>query len=167
MISPEIISYLEATALTYRNQLNDIYSNSWSILNGLDDTLTLSNVTKAAYRMGAEKGRGGRGSIFVFSSGNRGWEGFNCGYKPQANIPETIIIGAVDQDDRILNYSEGCPAVIATAYSSRAYQRNIVSHSPSANARSLRLLAMLVGLTSRGHLPPPPWLLGSLRLCCR
>jgi kexin len=68
----------EAAALNHMMQGNDIYSCSWG---PADDGSTVSQLpvtTYKALRNGVMQGRGGKGSIYVFASGNGGQQQDDC-----------------------------------------------------------------------------------------
>ncbi|MFC1759682.1 S8 family serine peptidase, partial [Planctomycetota bacterium] len=86
---------MTALALTYKNQDVDIYNGSFG---PADDGFfhTVGPIRRAAFRAGVEQGRGGKGSIFVFSGGNSRLENGNSNYNPNANSRYTIAVASVD-----------------------------------------------------------------------
>lgn len=112
--------------MTHKYHLNHIFSNSWGPGSNQSLIYKIDRVAHAAYKKGVASGRGGKGNIYVFSSGNKGVQGNNCAFKGQSNIIETITIGGVDENAKHLDYSEGCSALMATTFSSRGDNRNIV-----------------------------------------
>ncbi|KAF6755696.1 peptidase S8/S53 domain-containing protein [Ephemerocybe angulata] len=87
----------EAIALNYGFQDVSLYS---SVLNGIN------------------KGRGGKGSVFVFAAGNGGWSGDQCNFDGYTNSIYSVTVGAVDQKGLHPKYSEACAAVMVVAYTS-------------------------------------------------
>ncbi|KAK9760030.1 pheromone processing endoprotease [Basidiobolus ranarum] len=77
-----------------------------------------SKVISDALVSGITKGRGGKGSIFVFATGNGGEYGDNCNFDGYANSIYTVSIGAIDRYDDRPFYSEQCSAQLAVTYSS-------------------------------------------------
>eukprot|EP00835_Amoeboradix_gromovi_P004344 NODE_332_length_10744_cov_0.374072.p5 type:complete len:280 gc:universal NODE_332_length_10744_cov_0.374072:8535-9374(+) len=70
----------EALAVNHGMQLNDIYSCSWG---PSDDGTTIDGPPEpvyAAFVNGIKNGRGGKGNIFVFASGNGGMHSDDCNY---------------------------------------------------------------------------------------
>jgi len=63
-------------------------------------------------------GRNGKGSIYIWASGNGRASSDTCNYDGYANSRFTIAIGAVGSDLRLSSYSEGCSALMAVAPSS-------------------------------------------------
>lgn len=117
MLSKEVTDQDEITSLNYRMDTNWIYSCSWG---PNDDGKTVQGPDKhveAAFINGIEKGRQGRGSIYVFATGNGGHLGDNCNFDGYTNSIYTISIGALDHKNRHPYYSEQCSAHLAVTYS--------------------------------------------------
>ncbi len=96
----------EAEAFAFQSQAIHIKSNSWGptdngkILDG-PGSLTLQSFQDAV-----TTGRGGRGTILVWAGGNGLEEGDDSNFDGYANAPETIAVGAVDNDGDVAFYSE-------------------------------------------------------------
>ncbi|XP_060852558.1 neuroendocrine convertase 1-like isoform X1 [Rhopalosiphum padi] len=108
---------MEARALINANSLVDIYSGSWG---PKDDGLMVDGpgvMAQMAFEIGATKGRNGRGSIYVFASGNGRMLFDNCASDGYVGNIHTVAISSVTMDGRAPEYAERCAAVIATAYS--------------------------------------------------
>lgn len=111
----------ESEALSY-NAIGavDIFSCSWG---PQDDGKTfgpmgfLTQRTLGLYTNGLH-GRMGKGSIYVWASGNGRGEGDTCGFDGYANSPFVIPVGAIDHLGKASWYSEGCAALMAVAPSS-------------------------------------------------
>ncbi|XP_028408147.1 proprotein convertase subtilisin/kexin type 4-like [Dendronephthya gigantea] len=94
----------------------DIFSNSWG---PPDSGLVIAGpgpLSLAALRKGANEGRGGLGSIYVFSAGNGGFFGDSCAFNGFVNNIYTIAVGAVDRYGKPLSSSEACGSVMTSAY---------------------------------------------------
>ena len=105
-----------AAAFGYRNDLNDIKSNSWGPAD--DGTVTyLSSVERTAIETGVASGRGGLGEIFVWAAGNGG-TGDRVDYDPYASSRYTIAIGAIGDGDYRAYYNETGSSMFAVAHSS-------------------------------------------------
>ncbi|KAJ3218316.1 pheromone processing endoprotease [Dinochytrium kinnereticum] len=118
LLSTNVTELEEAKALNYAYQLNDIYSCSWG---PKDDGTTLYKpppVVQKALLDGITNGRRGKGSIFVFASGNGGDYGDDCNFDGLANSIYTVTIGAIDRNDQHPSYSEKCTSILAVTYSS-------------------------------------------------
>ncbi|XP_052221797.1 furin-like protease kpc-1 isoform X21 [Dreissena polymorpha] len=124
----------EAAALNYKLSDIDIYSNSWGPSDNGQSVAPLPSVVNAAFKEGVEKGRGGKGAIYVWASGNGGYLD-DCQADGYANSIYTIAIAAVSKSGNVTSYSEYCTAVMAAAYSgdSRSNQNNqdITTTGPS------------------------------------
>jgi len=110
----------EAAALSFAPQTIDIYTNSWG---PLDDGQRLAGpgaLTLAALEAGVTNGRGGLGSIYVWSAGNGLAAGDNVNYDGYANSRYVIAVSAVDHNGVQSNYSEPGAPILVAAYSSGA-----------------------------------------------
>ncbi|KAL4865709.1 hypothetical protein BDV12DRAFT_146442 [Aspergillus spectabilis] len=108
----------EAAAINYAYQQNDIYSCSWG---PPDDGATMEQpgvLIKRAMVNGVQKGRDGKGSIFVFAAGNGATSGDNCNFDGYTNSIYSITVGAIDREGIHASYSESCSAQLVVAYSS-------------------------------------------------
>jgi subtilisin family serine protease len=108
----------EASALSYKLNYNDIYTNSWG---PPDDGKRLEGpgrLSLLALEQGVAQGRNGKGSIYVWACGNGKRSGDNCNYDGWANLRYTIAIGSVDFNGYSSWYSEPCAALLAVTPSS-------------------------------------------------
>jgi kexin len=118
ILSKPIDDVDEAAAINYGYQKNDIYSCSWG---PIDDGATMDApgiLIRRAMANGIQKGRGGKGSIFVFAAGNGASNGDNCNFDGYTNSIYSITVGAIDRDGKHPSYSESCSAQLVVAYSS-------------------------------------------------
>ncbi len=123
-----------ASAFKYRNDLNDVKSNSWGPSDN-GDFHTFSTTERNALRDSTSTGRGGLGEIFTWAAGNGGL-GDRVEYDPYAASRYTIAVGAVgDQDTRsyyneqgssmfVVTQSDGNNRGIYTTYSGSSYTSN-------------------------------------------
>eukprot|EP00092_Neocalanus_flemingeri_P004458 GFUD01004797.1.p1 GENE.GFUD01004797.1~~GFUD01004797.1.p1 ORF type:complete len:1325 (+),score=279.92 GFUD01004797.1:106-4080(+) len=116
MLDGQITDAVEAKSLSFNQDHIDIYSNSWG---PPDDGETLKGPGKLASRalqQGIQRGRSGKGSIYVWASGNGGMlDDCNCdGYA--ASI-FTIAVSSTNETGANPSYSEECSAILATTYS--------------------------------------------------
>ena len=107
-----------------------------------------------ALQQGVQKGRGGRGSIFVFASGNGG-SGDNCNYDGYTNSIYTISIGALGRDNRAPWYQEPCAAQMAVAYSSNSAIQIVRYYADPHPARASGALMIAEGWARAPPRPPP------------
>lgn len=120
LIADPVSDLTESQALSKYFSIIDIYSNSWGPADtgqGLDAPGRLVRETLARYA-GANIGRGGRGTIYVWASGNGRDRQDSCNYDGYANNPYVNAIGAVDYYGNQAWYSEGCAALMAVTPSS-------------------------------------------------
>uniref|UniRef100_A0A8B9ITL9 Proprotein convertase subtilisin/kexin type 4 n=1 Tax=Amazona collaria TaxID=241587 RepID=A0A8B9ITL9_9PSIT len=119
MLDGPITDMVEAQSLSLHPQHIHIYSASWG---PTDDGKTVDGpglLAAAAFHRGVNKGRGGLGSIFIWASGNGGINYDNCNCDGYTNSIYTLSVGSVLAGGRRPWYSEGCSAILTTAYSSR------------------------------------------------
>ena len=118
MLDGKVSDVVEAKSLSFNKSHIDIYSASW----GPNDNGTKlegpGKLASLALKEGVTKGRGGKGSIYVWSSGNGGWYGDNCNCDGYASSIFTITVSSTTERGTIPWYSEPCSATIATTYSS-------------------------------------------------
>ncbi|KAF7338023.1 PHOMO B domain-containing protein [Mycena venus] len=118
ILSGAISDVDEAAALNYDFQNVSIYSCSWgppdngAVMEGPDYL-----IDKAVLH-GINAGRGGKGSIFVFASGNGAGSGDQCNFDGYTNSIYSVTVSAVDHKGTRPYYSEGCTANMIAAYSS-------------------------------------------------
>ncbi|OAX84642.1 hypothetical protein ACJ72_00977 [Emergomyces africanus] len=108
----------EAASINYKYQENQIYSCSWG---PIDDGTTMDApgiLIRRAMVNGVQKGRGGRGSIFVFAAGNGAIHEDNCNFDGYTNSIYSVTVGSVDRNDDHPYYSEWCSAQLVVTYSS-------------------------------------------------
>lgn len=122
LIAAPTTDLVEGQALTKFFNSNHIYSNSWGPPDtgrGMDAPGLVTRTALA--RFTAEGlGREGKGSIYVWASGNGHDYGDTCAYDGYASNPYAIAIGAVNRNGQRSYYSEGCSALMAVAPSSGA-----------------------------------------------
>ena len=101
ILDGNIIDALEAKALSYNRDYIDIYSASWG---PNDDGKTVDGpgpLAKMALQQGAEKGRQGKGSIFVWASGNGGKYLDNCNCDGYTTSIYTLSVSSASEFGRI------------------------------------------------------------------
>ena len=119
ILSGKISTEDEAAAVVHRNDANMIYSCSWG---PADDGQAIDGpapLVLRAFVEGIQKGRGGKGSIYVFAAGN-GKSVDDCNYDGYANGIYSLTVGAIDHLDEMPVYMEPCAAQLAVTYSSSA-----------------------------------------------
>ncbi|XP_017052406.1 furin-like protease 1 isoform X2 [Drosophila ficusphila] len=118
MLDGDVTDAVEARSLSLNPQYIDIYSASWG---PDDDGKTVDGPGELASRAfieGTTKGRGGKGSIFIWASGNGGREQDNCNCDGYTNSIWTLSISSATEEGHVPWYSEKCSSTLATTYSS-------------------------------------------------
>ncbi|XP_069695249.1 furin-like protease 1 [Periplaneta americana] len=120
MLDGDVTDAVEARSLSLNPQHIDIYSASWG---PDDDGKTVDGPGELATRAfieGVTKGRSGKGSIFVWASGNGGRDHDNCNCDGYTNSIWTLSISSATENGYVPWYSEACSSTLATTYSSGA-----------------------------------------------
>jgi kexin len=118
ILSKMITDADEALAMNYAFQQNQIYSCSWG---PPDDGRSMDApgiLIKRAMVNAVQNGRDGKGSIYVFASGNGAASEDNCNFDGYTNSIYSITVGAVDRKGLHPYYSEHCSAQLVVTYSS-------------------------------------------------
>ncbi|KAG0152173.1 hypothetical protein CROQUDRAFT_56154 [Cronartium quercuum f. sp. fusiforme G11] len=118
ILSASISDADEASALNFGYQENHIYSCSWGPPDDGKSMEAPSRLIFKAMLNGIQKGRGGKGSVFVFASGNGGAVDDQCNFDGYTNSIYSITISAVDRKGFHPYYSEVCSANMVVTYSS-------------------------------------------------
>jgi len=128
MLDGQVSDAVEARSLSFNPDHIHIYSSSWG---PNDDGKTVDGPGKLAsraFQQGIYRGRDGKGSIFVWASGNGGRYKDNCNCDGYATSIFTITVSSTSESGSIPWYSEPCSATIATTYSSgTTSERQIVT----------------------------------------
>ncbi|KZT71253.1 subtilisin-like protein [Daedalea quercina L-15889] len=118
ILSGPIADVDEAAALNYDFQNTSIYSCSWGPPDNGRAMEGPNYLIKKAMVNGIQHGRGGKGSIFVFASGNGGRTDDQCNFDGYTNSIFSVTVAAVDHTGLHPDYSEACAANMVVAYSS-------------------------------------------------
>lgn len=128
MLDGDVTDAVEARSLSFNPQHIHIYSASWG---PDDDGRTVDGpgmLATKAFQNGIKHGRDGKGSIFVWASGNGGREKDNCNCDGYTNSIWTLSISSATEKGLVPWYSEACPSTLATTYSSGAFgDRQIIT----------------------------------------
>ncbi|CAD6196196.1 unnamed protein product [Caenorhabditis auriculariae] len=120
MLDGDVTDAVEAASVGHNSDYIDIYSASWG---PDDDGRTVdgpAKLTKNAFERGITTGRKGKGSIFVWASGNGGKDADSCNCDGYTNSIYTLSISSATENGNIPWYSEACSSTLATTYSSGA-----------------------------------------------
>lgn len=118
MLDGSVNDAVEARALGHNPQHIDIYSASWG---PEDDGSTVDGpgpLARRAFIYGVTTGRQGKGSIFVWASGNGGRYTDSCNCDGYTNSIFTLSISSATQGGFKPWYLEECSSTLATTYSS-------------------------------------------------
>ncbi|KAL9602177.1 MAG: hypothetical protein Q9219_002041 [cf. Caloplaca sp. 3 TL-2023] len=118
ILSKVITDEDEAVAMNYAYQENQIYSCSWG---PPDDGRSMDApgiLIRRAMVNAIQKGRQGKGNIYVFAAGNGAGAGDNCNFDGYTNSIYSITVGAIDRKGLHPYYSEKCSAQLVVTYSS-------------------------------------------------
>ncbi|TFK30024.1 kex protein [Coprinopsis marcescibilis] len=118
ILSGPISDIDEAAALNYGFQNVSIYSCSWGPPDNGQSMEGPGYLIKKAVLNGINNGRGGKGSVFVFASGNGAAHGDQCNFDGYTNSIYSVTVSAVDYKGLHPYYSESCAANMVVAYSS-------------------------------------------------
>lgn len=118
MLDGPVSDSVEAASLSLNQDHIDIYSASWG---PEDDGKTFDGpgpLAREAFYRGIKQGRGGKGNIFVWASGNGGSRQDSCSADGYTTSVYTLSISSATFDNHRPWYLEECPSSIATTYSS-------------------------------------------------
>jgi kexin len=118
ILSGPISDVDEAAALNYGFQNTSIYSCSWGPPDDGRSMAGPSLLIQKAVLNGINKGRDGKGSVFVFAAGNGAASGDQCNFDGYTNSIYSVTVAAVDYKGLHPYYSEACAANMITTYSS-------------------------------------------------
>ncbi|XP_067884680.1 PC3-like endoprotease variant B [Heterodontus francisci] len=116
LLDGHVTDAMEATAFTYNNDYIDIYICCWGPTDNGKKMAGPKKLGRKALQLGATKGRKGKGSIFVWASGNGGLMNDHCGADGFVNSIYTIPIGAITHQGLPAYYGEPCPALMAVTF---------------------------------------------------
>lgn len=108
---------MEAAALSYERDHVDVYVAAW----GPVDTGTVMEgpgvLASRAMAEGIVLGRKGRGSIYIWASGNGGLVGDDCNADGYANSLHTMTVSGSTRAGHPPEYAETCAATLVSTYS--------------------------------------------------
>lgn len=121
--TPQDISQVQFSAGQIIASQSDIWSNSWGLSDQPFDQTVNTVPMYDMLRALATEGRGGLGTIAVYSAGNEQQRGFDTNYIPTAKQPYAITVGSMAQN--------GVPAVYSTPGST------VLISAPGSEPRSI------------------------------
>ncbi|XP_066583337.1 neuroendocrine convertase 1-like [Prorops nasuta] len=129
---------VEGEALGFKPELIDIYTASWGPADDGKSLEAPGRLAEEALKRGVTVGRNGRGSIYVWASGNGGSKFDDCGCDGYVGSIYTVAVGSASQTGRFPWYGERCSATLATTYSSGAYQDQMIATTDLKNKCTTR-----------------------------
>ncbi|KAM6902082.1 proprotein convertase subtilisin/kexin type 5 [Xenentodon cancila] len=151
MLGGDVTDIVEAHSLSLKPQYIDIYLAGWG---PEDDGATLEGpgpLAHLALQIGAQTGRQGRGSIFVWASGNGGRAGDHCSCDGYSNSIYTISISSCSRHGRQPDYLEQCSSTLAAAYGGEETEK-LVTLGPQQSCRRARSGSSLSSSVAAGVL---------------
>ncbi|KAG1743399.1 peptidase S8/S53 domain-containing protein [Suillus lakei] len=127
ILSGPITDVDEAAALNYGFQNVSIFSCSWGPPDDGRSMEAPGYIIEKAVVNGVQNGREGKGSIFVFASGNGAAQGDQCNFDGYTNSIYSVTVSAVDFKGLHPYYSEPCSANMVVAYSSGSGQHIVTT----------------------------------------
>uniref|UniRef100_A0A6G3MHC6 PC3-like endoprotease variant B (Trinotate prediction) n=1 Tax=Henneguya salminicola TaxID=69463 RepID=A0A6G3MHC6_HENSL len=139
MLDGSATDALEASSLSFKNDYIDIYINCWG---PKDDGKTFGKpgpLAMRALKEGAEKGRKGKGSLFVWATGNGGLTDDDCNCDGYTTSIYTISIGCIGDHGLSAYYTEKCSSTIAVTFNGASHkegkENKMVGCIPPYNSR--------------------------------
>uniref|UniRef100_A0A3Q3MRR5 Proprotein convertase subtilisin/kexin type 5a n=1 Tax=Mastacembelus armatus TaxID=205130 RepID=A0A3Q3MRR5_9TELE len=174
MLDGDVTDIVEAQSLSFSPQYIDIYLASWG---PEDDGATVDGpgpLARLALQNGIRTGRRGRGSVFVWASGNGGQRGDHCSCDGYSSSIYTISISSSTWRGHQPDYLEQCTSILAAAYTalticcSQVQSGTSLSSSMAAGVIALSLEAnplltwrdvqhIIVRTSKAHHLIAPDW----------
>ncbi|VDO44388.1 unnamed protein product, partial [Onchocerca flexuosa] len=133
MLDGKVTDRIEAEALSYNIDHIDIYSASWG---PKDDGKTVDGpgrLTQKAILKGIQQGRGGKGVIYVWASGNGGMQDDDCNCDGYMDTIYTLSVSSVTADGTSPWYAEKCAATLASTFSNGQYEKQMITTTDIGN----------------------------------
>lgn len=116
---PYMTDIIEANSMSHEPNLIDIYSASWGPTDNGKTVDGPRNATMHAIVRGVNEGRDGRGSIYVWASGDGGQDD-DCNCDGYAASMWTISINSAINTGENAHYDESCSSTLASTFSNGA-----------------------------------------------
>ncbi|KAK7896490.1 hypothetical protein WMY93_021815 [Mugilogobius chulae] len=117
VLSEDVTDIAEAQSLSFKPHYVDIYVCTWG---PEDDGATVEGpgpLTKLALLHGIKRVRDGRGSIYVWASGNGGQSGDHCSCDGYSSSIYTVSVSSTSSSGARPGFLERCPSTLAAASS--------------------------------------------------
>ncbi|KAL9969268.1 hypothetical protein ACROYT_G021464 [Oculina patagonica] len=125
MLDGKATDTVEGSSLSYRSDYIDIYSCCWG---PKDDGKRFGKpgyLATKALQIGAERGRGGKGNIYVWATGNGGLTDDDCNCDGYTTSIYTISIGAISDHGLSTYYTETCASTLAVTFSGGSHRETV------------------------------------------
>lgn len=116
---PYMTDIIEANSMSHEPNMIDIYSASWGPTDNGKTVDGPRNATMHAIVRGVNEGRNGKGSIYVWASGDGG-EDDDCNCDGYAASMWTISINSAINTGENAHYDESCSSTLASTFSNGA-----------------------------------------------
>ncbi|XP_038059176.1 PC3-like endoprotease variant B [Patiria miniata] len=123
----DVTDSMEADALTYANQHIDIYSCCWGPSDNGKTMREPGKLMTEALAQGCREGRGGKGSIYMWASGNGGHNDDDCGADAYVGNIHTISVGSINDKGESVYFMESCPSTMGVILSGGMNDRSTKS----------------------------------------
>ncbi|EDO40864.1 predicted protein, partial [Nematostella vectensis] len=117
MLDGKVTGMTEGHAFSHNPQYVDIYSASWGPKDNGKTLAGPSSLGRKALEHGVKRGRNGKGSLYVWASGNGGASSDDCNCDGYTSSIYTIAVGSVSAAGGSTFYDEKCPSTLAVVYS--------------------------------------------------
>ncbi|XP_055355471.1 neuroendocrine convertase 1-like [Paramacrobiotus metropolitanus] len=121
MLDGTVTDRVEAESFSFNNDYIDIYSSSWGPSDNGRTVEKPGSMAARALEKGVKEGRQGKGSLYVWASGNGGINGDSCAYDGYASNINTLSVGSTTEYGHVPIYAEQCPSTMACTCSSGSY----------------------------------------------
>ncbi len=115
ILGGEVAADEEAAALAWRTDIIDISNNSWGAPDDGENLSIADPLVIAALGNSVSNGRGGKGTIYVWSAGNGAAAQDYANFDGFINQPETIGVGSINFQGTTSFYSEPGACVVISA----------------------------------------------------
>jgi hypothetical protein len=113
---------VEADAFAFKKDIIEIKSNSWGPSDNAYGASGPGPLSNAALINAATTGRGGKGTVFIWASGNGNASGDDSNYDGWAASPYAIAVGAIGDDGESVWYGEPGANILVCAPSNGGQQ---------------------------------------------
>lgn len=121
LISPKtLFDSFDPAVLSHKSEDIDVYSCSFANFHSGSEIFPLSEEQEQAFKIGTSKGRKGKGSVYVFSTGNMGdiedLTRDSCAYDRLITNPYVISVAGIQHDMTKVKNGESCSAMMLAAF---------------------------------------------------